>query len=150
MTSSKCDLACVTTRGCSSLHKQQFFVLQKDTLRQESSINMTIFITLKDLHAELQRLTMLDFFLSVTNMTIFITLKDLHAELPRQTMLDFSLSDTSMIRFGTHPAIQMQSTNMVEVRTTVTGMQKYYKACDPKSFIFPEERSRKFVSVNGH
>ena len=36
MTSSKCDLACMTTWGCSSLHKQQFFVLQKDTLGQES------------------------------------------------------------------------------------------------------------------
>ena len=35
---------------------------RRDTSREESSVNMTIFIVLKDLHAELPGLTMLDFF----------------------------------------------------------------------------------------
>ena len=64
---------------------------RKDISREESSLNMKIFIGLKDLHAELLGLTMLNFFLSVTSMT----------------------------RFGTYFVIHMQSTNMVEVRTKV-------------------------------
>ena len=44
---------------------------RKDTSSKESSVNMNIFIGLKDLHAELPSLTMLDFSLSVTSMTRF-------------------------------------------------------------------------------
>ena len=35
---------------------------RKDTSREELSVNMKIFIVLKDLHAEIPDLTMLDFF----------------------------------------------------------------------------------------
>ena len=88
---------------------------RKDTSREESSVNMKIFIDIKDLHAELAGLTMLDFCLSVTSMT----------------------------RFGTYPLIHMQSTNMVKVRATITGMQTYYKAGDPKCFLFHERQMQK-------
>ena len=45
-------------------------------MRKESSVNIKIFIGLKDLHAELTGLTMLDFFLSFTSVTRFgVTLK---------------------------------------------------------------------------
>ena len=87
----------------------------KDTSREESSANMKIFVDLKDLHAELPSLTMLDFFLSVSSMT----------------------------RFGTCPVIHMQSTNMVKVRTAITRMQTYYKAHDPKCLLFRERRMQK-------
>ena len=62
---------------------------------------------------------------SSVNMKIFIGLKDLHAALPGLTMLVFFPLVTSMTRFGTYAVIHMQSTNMVEIMTTITGMQRY-------------------------
>ena len=90
---------------------------RKYTLREESSVSMKIFIGLKYLHAKLPGLTMLDFF-SVTLMT----------------------------RFGTYPIIHMQSPNMVEVRTVMTGMQVSYMAYDPKCFLFHERRMQKMCT----
>ena len=72
-------------------------------------------------------------------MKIFIGLKDLHAKLSGLRMLEFSLSVTSMTRFGTYPIIHMQSTNTVKVRTAITRMQTYYKAYDSKCFLFHAE-----------
>ena len=60
--------------------------------------------------------------------------------LPGLTKLDFFLSVTSMTRFGVFPVIHMQSTNMVDDRAGITRMQKYYKAYDPKCFLFHERR----------
>ena len=71
---------------------------RKDTSKEESSVDMKIFIGLQDLHAELPGLTMLDFFLSVTSVT----------------------------RFGKYPVIHMQSTNMVKVKTAITRRQTYW------------------------
>ena len=44
---------------------------RKDTSKEESSVNMKIFMSLEDLFAELPSLTKLDIFLSVTSMTRF-------------------------------------------------------------------------------
>ena len=99
------DLSCAATRCCRSLHKQHFFVLQKDTSREESSVNRKIFISLKDLHANLPDLTMLNFFLSVISMT----------------------------RFGTYPVIHMQSTNMVKCSLTCYFDEKHILKLSPLS-----------------
>ena len=48
-------------------------VPEKGASREDSSANMEIFIGLKDLHAELPGLNMLDFFLLVSSMTRFGT-----------------------------------------------------------------------------
>ena len=84
---------------------------EKFTSREESSVNMKIFIGFKDLHAKVQGLTMPDFYLSATSMT----------------------------RLGTCPVIHMQSTNMVKM-TTIKRMQTYYKSYDPKCVPFCERR----------
>ena len=83
-------------------------------------------------------------------MKIFIGLKDLHAKLPDLTMLEFFLSVTLVTRFGTYPIIHMQSTNMVKVRTAIARMQTYCKAYDPNAFHFLKDGCRKCGSVNGH
>ena len=44
------------------LTQATFICAQEDILKEESSVNMKIFIGLQDLHAELLGLTMLDFF----------------------------------------------------------------------------------------
>ena len=67
------------------------------------------------------------------NMKIFIGLEDLHAELPDLTMLQFFLPVTLMTRFA---VIHMQSINMAKVSTAITRIQTYYKAYDPKRFLF--------------
>ena len=99
-----------------------FLCCIKDTLKEESSVNVKI----------------------------FICLEDLHTRLPGLTMPDFSVSVTSMTRFGTYPVMHMQSTNMTKVRTTITRMQTYYRAYDPKCFLFHERLYRKCVSVSGY
>ena len=66
------------------------------------------------------------------NMKIFILLDDLHVDLQRLTMLDFFVTVTSMTRFGVYPIIHMQSTNIVKVMTAITRMHTYCKACHPK------------------
>ena len=37
----------------------------------------------------------------------------------------------------------MQSTNVVKVRTAITIMQTYYKAYDPKCFLFHDRQMQK-------
>ena len=91
---------------------------RKDTSREESSVNMKIFIDLRDLHVEPPGLTMLNFLLSVTSMT----------------------------RFGTYSVIHMQSASMVKVRTAIIRRQTYYKAYDSKCFLFHERQMQKMYT----
>ena len=93
-------------QGAAAGYTSNILCSRTDTSREESSVNMKIFIGLEYLHAELPGLTMLDFFLLVT----------------------------SMIRLGTYPVIH--STDVVKVRTTITRMQTFYKAYDPKCSLF--------------
>ena len=106
--------------AAAGLHNNIALRSRKDTLREESSVNMKIIIGLRDLHAELPSLTMLDLFLSVTSMT----------------------------RFGTYPAIHMQSTNIVKLKTAFSRLQTYYKAINPKSFLFHEGRMQKMYACS--
>ena len=98
------------------LTKATFRCAQEDTSKAESSVNMKIFIGLKDLHAELLGLTTLDFF-------------------------PFGYLDDKVWNIP-YPIIRMQSTNMVKVRTAVTSMQTYYKTYDPNSFYFVKDGCR--------
>ena len=56
---------------------------------------------------------------SSVNMKIFISLEDVHPELPESNHAGYFLSLTSMTRFGTYHVIHMQSTNMAKVRTAI-------------------------------
>ena len=86
---------------------------------------------------------------SSVNMNIFVGLKDLRAQLLGLTMLDFFLSVTSIPRFGTYHVIHMQSTNMVKVRTAITRMQSITRFMIQNAFYLMKDGCKKCISVNG-
>ena len=51
-------------------------------------------------------------------------------------LIDINMQGTDRLVQCGNKVIHMQSTNMVIVRTVITRMQTYYKAYDPKSFLF--------------
>ena len=109
------DLSCVTTRCCSSLHKQYVLALQKRDFERRTISRH------KDIHWS----------------------RGSTCRTTGLTMLDFFLSVTSIKRFGKYPVIYIQSIHMIKVGTAITRMQAHYKSYDPKSFLFHERRVQK-------
>ena len=78
--------------------EQNFYVvIPKGNLKENSSVNMEVFVCLQDIHTEQPGLTILDFFLSVTLMT----------------------------NCGMCLLISMQSANLVKLWTTIIRMPTY-------------------------
>ena len=63
-------------------------------------------------------------------------------------MLYFFLLVTSMTRFGTYPVIHMQSTDMVNVSTAITG--RITRLMIQNAFYFMQDGCRKCIAVNEH
>ena len=82
------------------------------------------------------------------NMKIFIDLKDLHAELPSLTMLDFFLSVFSVTMFGTCPVTTCSQLIWLRLGPLLQECKRITRLTIQSAFYFMKDECRKRISVN--